>query len=669
MSDLLQRPTGESASDERAQAEEPLVARVRHRLINIGSLTWPLRLFVALTLVQLVLVGGLNALHDLPQPMVGALVGGSHAIALPSSAFVVGLVSFTLALSAILTGALHGHWVARILAILLFAVLVFVALGDVILTTTDPTTQELRSPFNAQLLWLPLLALPVLVAIWALVVGLVTRARARTYTGGGPLIAVSFFLMIALTIACFALAAGYLALSGRAEAFPTIPADELWLLSYLLLPALLFSGTDYAEWGEAIAARLTRTRRRPTLAAPTLALLTALLSGAIFFGVPVLILLPGIRLAGSGLSVSGLLLDALILGITLLGVLATLVWLGRMRRWPRLRVSFGGLFFSTLAVTFAVTLASLGGPLGVILGIALWPVLGIALVIRGRWRPGSASAVGAYLIVVGLAVFVFALGIVAAGQNAAAALGGVQMVVALVTLGALAWLAARGRLDIEHAPLISLYFVLNVGLLLIGVIYVLLANVATLSRGFGLVPAVLVVAAFLWDFLTSGEEVTNVEGRAFPRAARVLLYAGYIMLISAIVLFFAPVTPNSIFDQQDLFFVFSADLWPRYGLLLLGVPLLLTNFLLAWGHWRGRNDPPPAPIGAAPTTPRSPAYPPPYPPPYPPHGPAYQPPLRYPPQPGQAPPSPQPGAYPPAGYPPAQPPQSGTPGSGYPRAR
>jgi hypothetical protein len=238
------------------------------------------------------------------------------------------------------------------------------------------------------------------------------------------------------------------------------------------------------------------------------------------------------------------------------------------------------------------------------------------------------------------------------------------MVVALVTLGALAWLAARGHLDVERAPLISLCFVLNAGLLLIGVIYVVLANVSTLSRGFGLVPAVLIVAAFLWDFLTSGEEVTNVEGRAFPRTARVLLYAGYIMLISAIVLFFAPVTPNSIFDQQDLFFVFSADLWPRYGLLLLGVPLLLTNFLLAWSHWRGRNDPHPAPPGVAPIASRSPAYPPPYAP----YGPGFPPPLRYPPQPGQAPPYPQPGAYPPPGCPPARPPRSGYPRSGYPPA-
>src|SRR5262249_10798650 len=237
-------------------------------------------------------------------------------------------------------------------------------------------------------------ALPALMAVWALVVWLVTRARAGASSRGGPLVAVSFFLMLALTIACFTLAAGYLALSGRAEAFPTVPADELWLLSYLLLPALLFSGTDYAEWGEAIAARLTRARRRPTLGATTLALLTALLSVAIFVGVPALILLPGARLAGSGISVAGLLLDAVVLGVTLLGVLATLVWLGRMRRWPRLRVSFGGLLFATFAVTLAVTLASAGGPLGVFLGIALWPILGVALVLRGRWRPGGASAVG-----------------------------------------------------------------------------------------------------------------------------------------------------------------------------------------------------------------------------------------------------------------------------------
>jgi hypothetical protein len=149
----------------------------------------------------------------------------------------------------------------------------------------------------------------------------------------------------------------------------------------------------------------------------------------------------------------------------------------------------------------------------------------------------------------------------------------------------------------------------------------------------------------------SGGEVTNVEGRRFPRNTRILLYAGYTMLVSTLVLFFGPVTPNSIIGQPDLFFVFNPDLWPRYGLLLLGVPLLVTNFVL--GVSRGRNVSRPAPV-APPQQPYAP-----YPAPYPPY------PMQ--PQPGPYPPA---AAYPPPGYTPPYPapypPVPEQPGYGYP---
>src|SRR5262245_29149168 len=90
MFEVLQRSAGDSAISEHGQGEEPLLARVRHRLINFGTLAWPLRLFVVLTLLQLAVIGVLNALHDLPQPTVGALVGGGHPVVLPLPAFIVG---------------------------------------------------------------------------------------------------------------------------------------------------------------------------------------------------------------------------------------------------------------------------------------------------------------------------------------------------------------------------------------------------------------------------------------------------------------------------------------------------------------------------------------------------------------------------------------------------
>lgn len=642
--------------------QEPLLTLLRHRLINFGTMSWPLRLLVALTLGQLVLIGILTALRDIPQPMITVLVGDSRTITLPAIAFVVGFFSFALALSALMTGALHGHWIARLLAVATFGFVVFVIFGDEAIFTTDPATNEITAPESAQLLWLLLLALPVIVGAWALIVSLVlwSRARGGKPNRGGVLAVVTFIVMLVAILACFAQGVGYLGLSGHAGAFPSILADELWILSYPLVTALLFAGTDYAEWGETAGARLAFAHGRARATQP-LALFTALICLAILIGMPALVLLPSAQLAGNSNPAPQLLLGSFLLDLALIAILAGVIWLGRVRDWPPRRVSFGTLFLSTLAVTLGVTFVVNGSPLSILLGLALWPVLGIVLVIRGRWRPGAASAAGLYLIVVGLSVVAFSGAIGAFGQSATVALGGVQLAVALFTLIALAWLALRRRLDAKRASLVARFFVLNGALLLIGIVYLAIANagmfVGTFSRGVGPVAAVLIVLAFLWDFLMSGGEVTNVEGRRFPRNTRILLYAGYTMLVSTLVLFFGPVTPNSIIGQPDLFFVFNPDLWPRYGLLLLGVPLLVTNFVL--GVSRGR-------VASHPVAPIEPSqqtyapYPAPYPPyqmqpgypqPYPPA--ADYPPPSYAPQPGYAPPYPPP--YPPApGQPPAR---------------
>ena len=312
-------------------------------------------------------------------------------------------------------------------------------------------------------------------------------------------------------------------------------------------------------------------------------------------GVPVLILVPGVQLAGNSDAAPQLLLGSGLFDLALIATLAVVIWLGRVRHWPTRRVSFGTLLLSTLAVTLGVTFFLNGSVLSIALGIVLWPVLGIALVIRGRWRPGAASAAGLYLIVVGLSVIAFAGAIGAFGQRAVVALGSVQLAAALFTLVALGWLAIRGRLDAKRGFLVARFFVLNGALLMVSVVYMAVANagmfVGTFSRTVDPVAAVLIVLAFLWDFLMSGEEVTNVEGRRFPRHTRILLYVGYTLLVLTMVLFFGPVTPNAIIGQPDLFFVFNPDLWPRYGLLLLGVPLLVTNFVLGISRGHSASHP------------------------------------------------------------------------------
>src|SRR6185437_5412893 len=252
-------------------------------------------------------------------------------------------------LSALMTGALHGHWVARLFAVATFAFVVFVIFGDEAIFTTDPTTKEITAPESAQLLWLLLLVLPLIVGVWALVVSFVLWSRARSGKSGrgGGLAVVTFFVMLVAILACFAQGAGYLSLSGRVDAFPSILTDELWILSYPLVTALLFAGTDYAEWGETAGARLAFAHGHARATRP-LALGVVLICLAVLVGVPAFILLPGVQLAGNSGSVPQLLLGSFLLDLALIATLWGVIWLGRVRHWPPRRVSFGTLFLATL---------------------------------------------------------------------------------------------------------------------------------------------------------------------------------------------------------------------------------------------------------------------------------------------------------------------------------
>ena len=98
-------------------------------------------------------------------------------------------------------------------------------------------------------------------------------------------------------------------------------------------------------------------------------------------------------------------------------------------------------------------------------------------------------------------------------------------------------------------------------------------------------PSVVVLAlVFLWDFLMSGERLTNQHGPSFPRSGRLLLYAGYVSLSAAALLWSKSLMPQAAADAAggasaaaDLGF-FDENLIPPFGLLVLGVPVLLYHW-------------------------------------------------------------------------------------------
>ena len=161
-----------------------------------------------------------------------------------------------------------------------------------------------------------------------------------------------------------------------------------------------------------------------------------------------------------------------------------------------------------------------------------------------------------------------------------------QMVVSVVTIVIVLVILIR-RAPLRYATVLTQLFELNLALLLIAFVYFLYGggffggSEATslpektlwrATRG-----ALFLLLALLWE-LASSTEITKVDGRVFRRPARVLLYAGYIMLVCTAALFVSAQTFEQSTVQPELFF--EAEEVVRQGVVWLGTPLLLLTFLV-----------------------------------------------------------------------------------------
>jgi hypothetical protein len=213
-----------------------------------------------------------------------------------------------------------------------------------------------------------------------------------------------------------------------------------------------------------------------------------------------------------------------------------------------------------------------------------------------RPRPGQMVAgllfigtVGALFIVEGLNLLSNALHGPAWLANAHATQPGLQMVVALSIVGVVVWLAVSRRLLRRREPLLELLLVLLLGMEVLNWIFDLYSGTTEIGGRFTLAQAVVILLALTWDIVMTGGAITTVGGRWFPRHSRVLIYFGYVMLVSAAVLYFssfrAQATGTSVEPQ------FESDFWIQAGLLALGIPMLFTLFLLKLSGWLASEAP------------------------------------------------------------------------------
>jgi hypothetical protein len=162
-------------------------------------------------------------------------------------------------------------------------------------------------------------------------------------------------------------------------------------------------------------------------------------------------------------------------------------------------------------------------------------------------------------------------------------LSGIQLLVATATILLLAWLVATRRLNQDWEPLVEIFLVLMVGLTVVGWMYQLYSVSTDIGGRFTVAQAVVILIALTWDVVMTGGQVTAVRGHRFPRHARILLYFGYVMLVSAAVLYFSSFRMQA--SGARVASQFESDYWPQSGLLGLGVPMLIALFMIKASAW------------------------------------------------------------------------------------
>ena len=154
---------------------------------------------------------------------------------------------------------------------------------------------------------------------------------------------------------------------------------------------------------------------------------------------------------------------------------------------------------------------------------------------------------------------------------------GTQFVLAALTLVATAALLGLRRGDPRTLRIIGHLLVANVALQLLVWAYDVYLRAADASGRITVVQALFILFALLWEVLLSGETMTNVDGRRFPRHGRVMIFFGYLVIVAAAVLYGSSLMTHSGTTAQAQF---DSDGWTEYGMLLLGIPLILVHAML-----------------------------------------------------------------------------------------
>ena len=590
------------------QVTAPLRHVLRERLIQLGTMRFELRLIVGLAIAQLLVAGILLGLKDAeggaftPSLYAFPASEGAGFELVSAAAFVIGVVITSAAWAYVLAGAFRAGWVVRAVILAIFGWAFFIERDALTGLGTAPTV------------------ICDAIMVLVLIIGVVTwfpesrlhaaRREGRPEAPGrwrlarnamAPLLFLlvgGLYLTVFLASRAFDIANPVDSVDqSQLSVFSNDVFDQIDNIQYLLIPLLVLAGSDFGEWGHLVVARLGRRVRTSVPAWPFAAF--ALVAGAA-------IAFDGLTTA-NGPDGGGAVEELILAGVVTL-VATGLYLLAKPRGGWGTSVPFAAIATVAILDTASgfITQALQGNSdhlndYVLLASAALWVVGGVVSVVvlaagRGRLSPGLTAGL-VFVALIGVVDLLGAIWVLGNFDNAplgitsdnAPYLGpeGLRAAAGVLT-GAVVLVATALRKVRAWSVPIGLMLVAAVAIEALSYIDLLYANKGKLEEispvgGLAIGGTVILVAALLWDLAVSGEAITNVEGRWLPRDTRVLMFVGYILLVSAAVLMFASLHSQS---GKLLESSFDPESWVKQGILFLGIPLVITLTVAGLHRWR-----------------------------------------------------------------------------------
>jgi hypothetical protein len=594
---VLTLPEHEQHAAHIDEVAAPLRLVLRERIIDVVTLRRELRLIVGLAVAQLLAAALLLALKNASggifAPTLYAFPGeGGNGIQLISdAAFLIGIALTTAAWALLLAGAFRAGVVIRLVVFGLFFAAFF---------TERDALVGLGADVHVAVFLLMAVIAVLGVLTWPAEHGRIVAEEQTgpVYSRLRSVMPLLLFLLVAsVYLAVFLASAG--ADAGQSlqpqetqvSVFTNAVFNQLDNIQYLLIPVLVLTGSDFAEWGQLAVARLAR-RVRTAIPRPVFVGFVALACAGIAYD--------GIA---ASLSADGGGWAELAFAAVVFALAGFLYLVAKPRdQWG---TSIPFMAIAAVAILDSASgfiVEALQGSSGhlddyvQLASAALWVAGGIVAITvllfrRGRLSIGWCVAL-VFVALIGATDLLGSIWVLGnfdnppLGITAATApyLGpeGFRAAAALLTAAVLLAALLARRLRQLTVP-ITVLLIATVTIELLSYIDLLYANRSHLERlgasgGLAIGGAAILIVALLMDLAVSGEAITNVSGRIFPRDTRVLAYTGYILLVAATVLMFA-----SLHNEQGklLESTFDADEWVKEGILFLGIPLTLTFAIAA----------------------------------------------------------------------------------------